>query len=217
MWYFSWSLGVARWLVRSRPVLNFIISEGEGPIYYIYLLFLFSPSFKVSQRRCYTSSGLWDSPNGCLSPERFRPHDDMLRKGGPIYYIYLFILVLFLLASITNLRWLFWRVWDWGWVRSRPVLTSSWCWKEKRSDLLYILDLFWFSPTLRVLLVYNDTCGWAMGVVKCLVRSRLVLTSWWCAKKGEVRFIIYIYLFWLSPALKVSLNWYDSFGRVWKD
>ena len=92
--YCSCTLRVAGWLVRSRPVLNFIMRqewEEVQFIIYIYLFRLFHP-FRESPKLGNTAPGLWESRDGWFAPDRF-------------------------------------------W-------TSSWCWKEKRSNLLYIIIYF---------------------------------------------------------------------------
>ena len=71
--YLSSTLGITQWLVRSRPVLNFIMmSEGEEVRFIIYIdLFWSSPAFRVSIRLCYTSPGLWESHDDWFAPDRF--------------------------------------------------------------------------------------------------------------------------------------------------
>ena len=69
-------------------------------------------------------------------------------RGGPIYYINLFILALSCLSSITKARWYFsWTLGIARWLlRSRPVLASWWCARKGRSDLLY--KFIYFDPLL---------------------------------------------------------------------
>jgi hypothetical protein len=121
-----------------------------------------------------------------------------LGKGEVRFIIYIYLFCFSSLSSITKAVWYFsWTLGVTRWlVRSWQIWTSSWCWKEKSSDLLYIY-LFWLSSCLRVSLSLGDSFG-GFGS-RAMTGSLQTFLNFILMSEGEeVRFIIYLFCSLLS-------------------